>query len=70
MKKITDADIESAIRKCHWRINIAGVPICGGNCNVCSIEIERGRCVRLQELFGRQRVDIARPKGPPEEHKE
>ena len=51
MAEITEKDINHAIRTCHWRKDVGGVAICSGNCNICEIEIERGRCETLKEIF-------------------
>lgn len=52
--KITDKDIEHAIRNCHWRLAVNGqrnLHLCGGACNVCEHLIESGKCDTLQRLF-------------------
>ena len=57
MAEITDEMIQEAIKKCSWRKGVHGVNICAGNCGVCSVEIERGRCDALRELFGKAREE-------------
>lgn len=52
--KITDKDIEHAIRTCHWRFAVNGqrnLHLCGGACNICEKLIEDGKCDTLQRLF-------------------
>ena len=52
--KITDKDIEHAIRTCHWRFAVTGqrdLHLCGGACNICEKLIEDGKCDTLQRLF-------------------
>ncbi len=53
MPGITQEDINNAITNCEWRIDVDGAYICGGNCGVCQVEIEYGRCDALKELFER-----------------
>ena len=55
MDKETQAKVYQLIEDCHWRKEVHGVDICTGNCNVCMIEIERGRCPTLREYFSGQR---------------
>lgn len=57
MAEITDETIQEAIDKCFWRKVVHGVDICVGNCGACSVEIERGRCNTLRELFGKARQE-------------
>lgn len=53
MAELTEKEINNAIKNCKWRQTSLGVPICGGNCNICAIEIERGRCDTLKKLFAK-----------------
>lgn len=53
--EITDEMIQETIKNCDWRIEFHGVPVCRGNCGVCRVEIEKGRCSVLKELFGKAR---------------
>ena len=55
MSEITQEDINNAITNCEWRINVDGAYVCGGNCGVCQVEIENGRCDTLKELFAKER---------------
>lgn len=57
MAEITDETIQEAIDKCFWRKVVHGVDICVGNCGACFVEIERGRCNTLRELFGKARQE-------------
>lgn len=53
--KITDKDIEHAIRTCGWRFAVNGqrnLHVCRGACNICEKLIEDGKCDTLQRLFG------------------
>jgi len=43
--------IDKAIKECKWRNTKMGVEICNGNLNLCSLEIEHGRCEALKQLF-------------------
>lgn len=40
-----------AIKHCHWRKDLGGVPICSGECLPCERAIERGTCDTLIKLF-------------------
>ena len=51
MKDVTQHEIVEALKSCKWRSVIAGVEICHGNCSPCYVEIMRGRCFTLNELF-------------------
>lgn len=53
MTKLTEDEINNAIKGCKWRQTSLGVPICAGNCNICAIEIKRGRCDTLNKLFAK-----------------
>ena len=55
MPEITQEDINNAITNCEWRINVDGAYVCGGNCGVCQVEIEYGRCDTPKELFAKER---------------
>lgn len=59
---VNDKDIKHAVRTCRWRHTVGGVPICAGNCNICSIEIERGRCDTLKQLFANDRNEDTKEK--------
>ena len=53
-KRLTEKELNSAIRKCHWRVPVNGqrnLHLCGGACNICEKLIEEGRCDTLQRLF-------------------
>lgn len=50
-KEITDADIKQAIKTCEWRMNVGGIDVCKGECNICIRTIETGKCDTLQNLF-------------------
>lgn len=43
--------IDKTIKECKWRNTKMGVAICNGNLNLCSLEIEHGRCETLKQLF-------------------
>lgn len=53
-KEITDADIKQTIESCKWRMNIGGIDVRRGLCNVCIKTIENGKCDALQQLFRRE----------------
>ena len=57
MAEITNKMIQEAIDKCFWRKVVHGIDICAGNCEACSVEIERGRCDTLRKLFGKARKE-------------
>lgn len=57
MDEITNEIIEQAIKECHWRMVVHGVDVCKGNSNVCAVEIDRGRCDTLRQLFQKARKD-------------
>ena len=58
MAEITQEAIDEAINNCSWRVIVHDVPICTGNCGACQVEIERGRCDTLKQLFAKsQRSD-------------
>lgn len=40
-----------AIKSCHWRKDLGGVPVCFGECLPCERAIERGTCDTLNKLF-------------------
>lgn len=53
-KELTEKELNSAIRNCHWRHKVHGernLHLCGGECNICEKLIEEGRCDTLQRLF-------------------
>lgn len=54
MSKITQEDIDKAIQSCMWRNDAMGLPICAGNVLPCTLAIENGSCVTLQELFAKK----------------
>lgn len=43
--------IDKAIKECKWRNTKMGVAICNENLNLCSLEIEHGKCEVLKQLF-------------------
>lgn len=52
--KITEKDIQHAVRTCGWRVAVNGqrnLHVCGGACNICEKLIEDGKCDTLQNLF-------------------
>lgn len=51
MPDITEKEINEAIKHCMWRQDFMGTAICSGNCGVCCVEIESGRCDTLKRLF-------------------
>lgn len=51
MDKITQKQIDDAIRKCSWRQDFMGIPICSGDCAPCQHLIEKGECDTLKRLF-------------------
>lgn len=51
MEHPTQEEINKAIKSCKWRQPFHGTDICSGNCNICSREIQAGRCDALQRLF-------------------
>ena len=57
MDTITNEMIEQAIKECHWRMVVHGVDVCVGNCGACAVEIERGRCNTLRQLFQKARKE-------------
>ena len=54
MNEITQEIINKAISDCDWRIKVGGVYVCTGNCGVCQVEIEQGRCDTLKQLFAKR----------------
>lgn len=48
---ISNDMIDKAIKECQWRNTEMGVAICNGNINLCSLEIEHGKCETLRQLF-------------------
>lgn len=57
--KMTEEDFRKqttkAIKSCHWRKDLGGVPICSGMCLPCERAIESGKCEILIKLFDEQR---------------
>lgn len=51
MSKITEEEVMKAIKKCHWRTDVGGIPICAGECVLCEKAISRGTCDTLKKLF-------------------
>lgn len=51
MEELTDEMINDAIKNCHWKKMIHGIPICAGVANPCIRTIESGRCDTLIKLF-------------------
>jgi len=48
---ISNDMIDKTIKECKWRNTKMGVAICNGNLNLCSLEIEHGKCEALKQLF-------------------
>ena len=51
MKNPTQKEIDTAIKKCRWRKDLAGTDVCLGRCSPCIVVIEKGKCDTLRELF-------------------
>lgn len=49
--KITQEDIDRAIKECYWRKVVGGVSVCGGMLVPCSRTIEKGQCDTLIKLY-------------------
>ena len=49
--KITQEEINDAIKNCIWRQELNGVSICRGEVTPCSNVIDSGKCDTLKELF-------------------
>ena len=47
-----------AIKHCHWRKDLGGVPICSGECLPCESAIERGKCDTLIKLFRKTQKEV------------
>lgn len=59
MRTPTQAEIETAIRDCHWRQNFHGFAICSGMCCPCSVTIDHGNCDTLKRLFTEKAAESA-----------
>lgn len=54
---ITDEMIQEAIKNCKWRTGFHDTPVCRLDINICSVTIDRGRCLILRELFKKAREE-------------
>ena len=51
MKNPTQKEIDTAIKECRWRKDLAGANVCTGRVLPCAVVIEKGKCDTLRELF-------------------
>ena len=54
--KITQEDIDKAIKECYWRKDVGGASVCSGALAPCSRVIKKGQCDTLIRLY-RDRED-------------
>ena len=62
MFEITQKQIDDAIRDCHWKRDVAGVPVCGGEVAPCSVVIDNGKCDALIQLFSQSNTGDTKSK--------
>lgn len=51
IKEDLHKQVVKAIKRCHWRKDFGGVPICSGMCSPCERAIDSGKCEVLFKLF-------------------
>lgn len=51
---LTDEDIKTAVENCHWRRDVCGIWVCGGDIVPCLKHIDDGRCDTLKRLFEKE----------------
>ena len=55
VQRMTDKDIQEAIKNCFWREVINGVYVCTGDIVPCEKHIYDGKCPTLIELYAKER---------------
>ena len=60
MPELTEEMLHEAVKKCKWRQDFNGIPICAGDVAPCQHQIESGQCTTLLELVAKHKKETTK----------